>query len=184
MQAQQAHHLAHATDSSTWDPCWHRVGQRWRPLHDQLGALHDASVWASAGTQPVERPTHQPRRESGATTVGVAQLDGEFAALTINGPVDLRTVNLLRGMLRLLLDAGVREVVLDLAEISKCDVRLAAVLLTLRARLTARHGTLVLVNPPATAQQALTLGRLTESFLYCTGSARQDDAVRADSGPR
>jgi anti-anti-sigma regulatory factor len=183
MQTQQAH-LAHATDSSSWDPCWHQVGQRWRPLHDQLGALHDASAWASAGTQPVERPTYHPKREPGATTVGVAQLDGEFAALTINGPVDLRTVNLLRGMLRLLLDVGVRDVVLDLAEISKCDVRLAAVLLTLRARLTARHGTLVLVNPPATAQQALSLGRLTESFLYCTGSSRRDDPAQGGSAPR
>ncbi|MDT4893457.1 MAG: hypothetical protein QOE97_2492 [Pseudonocardiales bacterium] len=174
MQAQEAH-VAHETESPSWEPCWHRVGQRWRPLHDQLGALHDAGVWAAAGTQPLERTSYDTPRESTGTTVGVAHLDGEFAAVTISGHVDLRTVNLLRGLLRLLLDAGVREVVIDLAEISRCDVRLAAVLLTLRARLTARHGTLVLANPPAIAQQALALGRLGESFLFCTGSARRGD---------
>jgi anti-anti-sigma regulatory factor len=160
--------VAGEPDAAAMMPHWHLVGQRWRPLHEQLAALRDAGVWAgairgrSAGSwarADDDCPT--------PLTVGVAQLGTDFAAVTASGPLEPRTVQYLGGQLRLLLEAGVRDLVVDLAEVTCCDLRFAGMLLPLRARLQARHGTLVLLNPPPDVRNALSVGRLPDSFMYC-----------------
>jgi anti-anti-sigma regulatory factor len=150
--------MAARRDTVVATPHWHLIGQQWRPLHEQLGALRDAGLWATTGAAD---------NSSLAVTISVAQLDTDFAALSVSGSMEPRSVRHLASQLRLLLDAGVRDVVVDLAEVTHCDLRLAAVLMRLKARLDARRGTLVLANPIPEVQHALGVGRLPDSFMYC-----------------
>jgi anti-anti-sigma regulatory factor len=160
------------------------VGKWWRPLHEQLGALRDAGVWmAAVGQQSSGGLTRYTGDGPSDMTIGVAHLGAGFAAVTVSGPLDVRTVHYLRGQLHLLLDAGVRDLVVDLAEASRCDLRFAAVLLTLRARLQARHGTLVISNPPVAARRALAVGRLPDSFLHCPELSHRPGAGTTGAQP-
>jgi anti-anti-sigma regulatory factor len=151
-------------------PHWHLIGAWWRPLHEQVEALRDAALWIGAvGRHSSGKLAREVGAGTIAMTVSVTRGAPDFAAVTVSGPLDPRTVHYLGGQLRLLLDVGVHDLVVDLAEVTRCDLRFAAVLLTLHARLHARHGTLVLANPPPEVRQALAVGRLPDSFMHCPG---------------
>jgi hypothetical protein len=101
-------------------PHWHRVGRRWRPLHEQLASLHDADIWATVST-----PDSHTSSESN-TSLACVQHGGEYAALTVTGAITGRSVYWLRVQLRSILEAGVPVVVVDLSAVTAADVRLAA----------------------------------------------------------
>jgi len=102
--------------------------------------------------------------------------------LEVVGELDLATGPELQARLAALIDSGVREVVLDLTEVSFLDSSGLSVLVTAMKRLRAGGGTLRLAGCQSQVQTILELTALSRVFpLYPTAAAAL--VGRADATP-
>lgn len=155
------------TDPAT--PHWHLVGPYLRPLHEQLDALSDSAVWAgvAADSKGVRQLMGNGRSGDGDLRLTYMQRGTEYAALTVVGDIGIGAVQQLQRHARVLLEDGVRTLVIDLSGVSRCDRRLAAVLGRLQRILRARQGTLQLTRVPYELRGELTIRDLSNPLGAC-----------------
>ena len=96
-----------------------------------------------------------------------ATVDGSKATVAIRGELDVYTAPKLRGRLHELLDEGVSEITLDLADLSFIDSSGLGVIVGALKRLRERDGNLVLRAP----------SRSTSKVLEITGLSRILDVI-------
>jgi anti-anti-sigma regulatory factor len=129
---------------------WHLIGRRWRPLQVQLAALETAATWARVEVEAAPAPGDDGRRPilSPALSMASAMQGQDYAVVVITGEVTGSAVHQVRCHLDGLVRAGIRHLVVDVAGITACDMRLGGVIDRLHHRLGARHGDVVVVNAP------------------------------------
>ncbi|MDX6257531.1 MAG: hypothetical protein QOJ11_3865 [Frankiales bacterium] len=165
------------------DPHWHLVGGSWRPLHEQLNALTDATTWvrASAPQSPSASAITGPVVLAESFKVASVQCGHEYAVVTVSGALDGSAIRGLRTFLRGLIECGVLSLLIDLSQASGDDGRLGLVLERTEASLRVRHGRRVLLNVPVGIRSSLDIGRLPHSMASCP--SRGPAARAAPSGP-
>jgi anti-anti-sigma regulatory factor len=172
-QDAKAHDASRARDQDYLGhhcPHWHRVGDRWRPLHEQLSTLHDASVWTGVADGPFSEDEHSSRPAAEASRISIAcvQHGEDYAVVTVTGAATGRSAYILRAHLRSILDSGASVVVIDLSEVTLADIGLAAVLGHTWRRMRTRNGELHLFNVSAPVRSLL-LGPLRDCATSCRG---------------
>jgi hypothetical protein len=148
---------------------WHLIGDRWRPLHEQLAALQDAATWTSVSASVV---TTQPFG-TGPVTVsqsfGLASAlhNGDYGLLVVTGVVSAVDIVEVRAQLHDMLAARVRHLVVDLSTATSADPGLRAALDRTFRRLRAVQGTLTLFDVPDRLIPMLGDGPLRTRVAVC-----------------
>jgi hypothetical protein len=148
---------------------WHVVGHELRPLHEQLAALSDASVWTGVAS-PIssDRPlTAGAARVLPGVGTGSTMTDAGYGCVVVSGDIDERAVSQVRNCLRTLLDSGARWIVGDLSTVGRGGSRLGPLLSRTQLRLWTRHGALLLMNVSPGLRAQLAIGRLPQAMFGC-----------------
>jgi anti-anti-sigma regulatory factor len=150
---------------------WHLVGGGWRPLHEQLNALSDATTWvrAWAPESPSAPGIAEPVELAEELSVASVQCGRDFAAVIVSGVLDRIAIRQLRACLRGLIEGGMQSLLVDLSQASDADGRLGLMLHRAETALRIRHGRLVLLNVPPSIRSSLDVGRISQSFASCMG---------------
>jgi ABC-type transporter Mla MlaB component len=148
---------------------WHVVGHELRPLHEQLAALSDTSVWtAVAGPVSSDAPlTAGAARFLPGVSIGFTMNDAGYGCLVVSGDIDERAVTRVGNCLRALLESSARWIVADLSAVGRGGSRLGPLLSWTQRRLWTREGALLLANVPPRLRAELTIGRLPEALFAC-----------------
>lgn len=85
------------------------------------------------------------------------RVDGEFAELEMRGELDASTVSSARSQLAAGIKPGVREVVIDVADLEFCDARGVGLFVELQERCAAGPGSLHLRAPSRALQRLLAI---------------------------
>lgn len=143
--------MSHICQASDLSDHWHLVGQRWRPLHEQLTGLQDVATWTSVSARAeLSRPG-----EIGAVSVSSglgmtsALHGGEYGLFVVSGELTRVDIPRVRMQLHGLCASGIRHLVVDLSGVETADTRLGTALDLMYRRLHARGGTLTLVGVPS-----------------------------------
>ncbi len=150
-------------------PHWHLLGPYFRPLHEQLDALSDAAVWAGVAVDSdgFQQLFASPQNGDPGLTITCMQRGSEYAAVSIVGDVGLNAIQRLQRYVRVLLEDGVRTLVIDLSGLSRCDRRLAPLLARLQRILRAKQGVLQVARVPYELRSVLTTTDLPDAFAAC-----------------
>ena len=160
---------------------WHLVGGGWRPLHEQLDALSDATTWARAWAResPSAPGIAEPVQLAHELSVASVQCGHDYAAVIVSGALDGVAIRQLRACLRGLIEGGMHSLLIDLSEASAADGRLGLMLHRAETALRIRHGRLILLNVPPGVRSSLDVGRISHSFATCRGSLARPAGSRA-----
>lgn len=165
---------------------WHLIGDYFRPLHEQLGALSDAGNWATVvaeGSTPVPLAAAALSPRSADLTLASVQHGLEYAAIAVAGEIDGPAIQQMRHHVRALLDTGVEYLVVSLADVLACDARLGALLSRVQLRLRARNGQLELIGIPTAIRPLMQVGMLSEAFATCDPVPHTVDSASAWATP-
>lgn len=130
---------------------WHLIGQRWRPLDEQLTGLRDAATWMSVSA-------HADSLRPGpigpvSVSPGLAMTSGlhcaKYGLIVVSGDLTRADVLQVRAQLHAILLSGAHHLVVDLADVRATDPRLGLALDLVHRRLHARGGTLTVVGVPS-----------------------------------
>jgi anti-anti-sigma regulatory factor len=151
---------------------WHLVGGYLRPLHEQIDALVDASVWGAVVAEVVNPDDAVSPRlvalERTTLTLTSVQHGTDYAAIVIAGTLDRHSVQQSRRQIDAVLSAGVSHLVIDLsAAVPAAGGRLAALLIKARTVLRARQGTLLLLGAAGVVEPMLMDGELAGTLSTC-----------------
>jgi anti-anti-sigma regulatory factor len=159
--------------SQIWQPAgpsdhWHLIGQRWRPLHDQLTGLQDVATWTSVSAHAASSRPEAIGPVSVSPSLGIASaLHGDdYGLLMVSGELRRADMPRVRTQLHGMLTSGVRHLVVDLSGVDTADPRLGTALDLMYRRLHALSGTLTLVGVPPGLLPILASGpaRIRESI--------------------
>lgn len=121
--------------------------------------------------------TLDPPARTGAPALISCLLRGPDAMITVAGTVDRAEIARLSAVLHGLCDADISRVLLDLTGVTACDASLAPVIDTLRRRVRAGGGWLVVDGTPAALGVDLGIS-LTEAFRIYRDTSAHPSAVK------
>ncbi|MGX7677510.1 STAS domain-containing protein [Jatrophihabitans sp. DSM 45814] len=160
---------------------WHVVGQRARPLHEQLAALRKAIVWtAITGQHQTSSSRCSPRNTRPNFAVACVVQDA-YAVLVISGTFDASALVLIRQHLHGILRNGAACIVLDLQGLTSCDGRLSGLLAQVERRARAFGCEFVLANVPTEFVSEFDIGNLGASFVSRATAATPPPATEQAS---
>jgi anti-anti-sigma regulatory factor len=163
---------------------WHLIGERWRPLHEQLTGLQDAATWTSASAHAGSwRPEGiGPVSVSPALGMTSALHGGDYGLFVISGELTRADIPRVRVQLHGILASGIRHVVVDLSAVDTADPRLGTALDLMYRRLHALGGELALIGVPTGLLPILANGptRIPET-ICAEGAAAPRRGGRVDA---
>jgi anti-anti-sigma regulatory factor len=182
--------------SHIWQPAgpsnhWHLIGQRWRPLHDQLTGLQDVATWMSVSAHAASSRPEAIGPVSVSPSLGIASArhGDDYGLFVVCGELRRPDMQRVRGQLHGMLTSGVRHLVVDLSGVDMVDPRLGPALDLMYRRLHALSGTLTLVGVPTGLVPTLASGpeRIRESVCAegaeaSPGRSSQPSGVRGATG--
>lgn len=160
--------------SSYWNidpgkPHWHLLGPYFRPLHEQLDVLSDAAVWAGVAADSSGVQQLMPGSRNGDTGLIISSMQrgADYAAVSVVGDIGLTAIQQLQRHARVLLEDGIRTLVVDLSGVSRCDRRLVPLLARLQRILRVRDGVFQLTRISHDVRDVLAIGDLPDAFAAC-----------------
>jgi ABC-type transporter Mla MlaB component len=159
--------MAHIWQAAEPSDHWHLIGQRWRPLHEQLTTLQDVATWTSVSAHAASSRPEAIGPVSVSRSLGMASAlhDGDYGLLVVSGELTRADNPRVRAQLYGMLVSGIRHLVVDLSGVDTADPRLGTALDLMYRRLHALNGTLTLVGVPTGLVPLLAIGpaRLRET---------------------
>jgi anti-anti-sigma regulatory factor len=165
---------------------WHLIGQRWRPLHEQLTGLQDAATWTSVSAHVGSwRPEAMgPVSVSPALGMTSALHGDEYGLLVVSGELTRADIPRVRVQLHGILESGIRNLVVDLSGVDTADPRLGATLDLMYRRLHALGGELAVLGVPTGLLPILANGPARIRETICAEGDAGSQGRRRMNAPR